>query len=320
MQIIDAHGLIPISLATLSPNCSLGIDIYLRASAEAAPVLFCAAKDCPDLSRIAPLASQGISKLFIDHAERSSYQRYLREHWSALVQDDSIQFNNRIAVLSEVIRDVLNEEFTIGDTSRIVTQAQKLGASTRNLLGTHQLFARQLIDVLHHDYGTFTHSTNVSFYATILARELGFSEEDQEQVAVGGLLHDLGKLQIDERVLNKPGKLDELEFREIQKHPVTGLMELVDREDISFGQLMMAYQHHERTNGSGYPVGCVESEIHPWARLCAIVDVFEALTSNRPYRKAMNAKTALAVLDRGDGTEFDSEMLHCWRQLINKLG
>ena len=91
---------------------------------------------------------------------------------------------------------------------------------------------------------------------------------------------------------------------------------LIERDDLSFGQLMMTYQHHERMDGSGYPVGCLGDEIHPWAKLCAIVDVYEALTSNRPYRSPMTPKTALTLLDKGEGTEFDPEMLKCWRQLI----
>jgi len=80
---------------------------------------------------------------------------------------------------------------------------------------------------------------------------------------------------------------------------------------------MMIYQHHERCNGSGYPVGCDKEEIHPWGRLCAIVDVYEALTSFRPYRPALSTQTALTILQRGFGTEFDEEMLTCWYQLMS---
>lgn len=319
MAATTAESLIPISMATLSPDTLLGIDIYLRASNSSAPVLFCRDDELPDFGRLLPLVSQGVNKLFIDAADRGKYQKYLREHWADLLADETIPIANRTAVMSEVIRDVLNEEFRVGDTDRVVAASQRLGQFTCDLIGDQNIVALQLCNVLHHDYATFTHSTNVSLYAVLLARELGYSEKDLKEIAVGGLLHDLGKLKIDDRILTKPGKLDDFEFREIKKHPVTGFVELVDRDDLSFGQLMMTYQHHERINGSGYPVGCIGDEIHPWARLCAIVDVYEALTSNRPYRNPMTPKTALAILEKGDGVEFDSEMLQCWRQLINAL-
>ncbi len=317
MPVIASEGLIPISMATLSPTALLGIDIYLRPNSHSPAVLFCSATEYPDFDRLMPLVSQGLNKLFIDSSDRGKYQSYLRENWAELLADESTPIANRVAIMSEVMRDVLNDEFNSGDTDSVVAASRQLGNVTCELLGDQTIVAQQLCNVLHHDYATFTHCTNVSMYSVLLSRELGFSAEDVEEIAVGGLLHDLGKLQIDERILTKPGRLDDSEFREIKKHPVTGFAQLVERDDLSFGQLMMTYQHHERLDGTGYPVACTGEEIHPWAKLCAIVDVYEALTSNRPYRSPMSAKTALAVLEKGDGTEFDSEMLKCWRQLIN---
>ncbi len=317
MLFSSTEGLIPISMATLSPTASLGVNIYLRARSNDPPVLYCAANELPDYERLVPLVGQGVNKLFIDVTDRARYQQYLRDNWDDLICDEASPIPNRVAVLSEVLRDVLDTEFARNDTESIVAASQKLGRVTSHLLSESNIITQQLCNVLHHDYATFTHCTNVSMYCVLLARKLGYTTADIEEIAVGGLLHDLGKLQIDERILNKPDKLDEFEFREIKKHPATGFIQLVDREDMSFGQLMMCYQHHERLNGSGYPVGCVSEEIHPWAKICSIVDVYEALTSNRPYRKPMSPKTALAILDKGEGTEFDSEMLECWRQLVN---
>jgi HD-GYP domain-containing protein (c-di-GMP phosphodiesterase class II) len=79
---------------------------------------------------------------------------------------------------------------------------------------------------------------------------------------------------------------------------------------------MMVYQHHELPSGEGYPVGVADEEIHPWARVCAVVDVFEALTSQRPYRRAFSSETALAVQMRGSGRMFDAEVMKCWQTLV----
>ena len=81
---------------------------------------------------------------------------------------------------------------------------------------------------------------------------------------------------------------------------------------------MMVYQHHERLDGKGYPVGNFADELHPWAKLCSVVDVFEALTSQRPYRKPMPRSKALQVLERDCGTAFDPEVLECWKAIIQQ--
>jgi HD-GYP domain-containing protein (c-di-GMP phosphodiesterase class II) len=134
---------------------------------------------------------------------------------------------------------------------------------------------------------------------------------------VGALLHDLGKLEISDRILAKPGRLDEFEFRQVKQHPGLGLRRLLNEQRrLSHGQLMIVYQHHEKLNGMGYPVGLPSEEIHPWAKICSVVDIFEALTSQRPYRKPMTHATALAMLDNLAGTELDEEIVKCWKTLI----
>ncbi len=111
-------------------------------------------------------------------------------------------------------------------------------------------------------------------------------------------MHDLGKLDIDERILNKPGRLDDNERKIIETHPTLGLNRVAQRDDLSEGEFMMIYQHHERFDGTGYPVGLAGEDTHPWAQICAIVDVFEALTSNRPYRARLSHATALGSLGK----------------------
>jgi HD-GYP domain-containing protein (c-di-GMP phosphodiesterase class II) len=175
-----------------------------------------------------------------------------------------------------------------------------------------------MMKVLHHDYATFTHSANVAFYCGMLAAELGYPKQVVEDITAGGLLHDLGKLEIRDELLRKPDKLTDFEFREIRMHPTLGFKKLAHREDLVEGQLMMTYQHHERLDGKGYPVGCVEDEIHPWAKMCTVVDVYEALTSNRAYRKAMTQKTALQIMEREVGTAFDPELFQCWQSIIKQ--
>ena len=310
----SADALIPISAATLLRCSNLGIDIYSRAISTDPPILFCGADQEITPEMYDTVSANG--KLYIHRAQRDEYQTFLREHYEDFVEDESLPVIERVSVLSEVIRDVLSNQFANGTTETIVDTCQSFGRSSVALLGRESMVPHELCSVLHHDYGTFTHSANVSAYAVLLGRALGYTEFDLEQIAVGGLIHDLGKLDISDQILNKPAKLSDDEYTKVKRHPISGLQRIAHRRDLSFGQLMMVYQHHERLDGRGYPVGCHGDEIHPWGKLCAIVDVFEALTSNRPYRIPFSNATAFAVLERGSGLEFDKEMLRCWRRVI----
>ena len=171
--------------------------------------------------------------------------------------------------------------------------------------------------MLQHDYYTYTHVTNVCTYALILAKGLGMSSfQELRAIAVGALLHDLGKRLIPTAILNKPARLTENEMRVVQQHPTTGFRDLSARTDLTLAQLMMVYQHHERLDGSGYPVRIVGDEIHPWARLCAVVDVFDAFTCCRPYRHATPAQEVIKFLVEHAGKAFDEEMVRCWISLL----
>lgn len=308
---------IPISIATLMPSSNLGLDLY-QVEIETENYVLYRGGDYPltvdDLER---LRSRGVEHLFISRDSQASYKEYLREIATANDTDD-ISLAVRTEAVTEVVRQILQEAFSEDNTDQTVDAANQLGTLTADILTNDQFAVKDMLKVLHHDYATFTHSANVAFYCGMLANELGYSNEVVEDITAGGLLHDLGKLEIRDELLRKPGKLTELEFREIRMHPILGFKKLAHREDLVEGQLMMTYQHHERLDGKGYPVGCIENDIHPWAKICSVVDVYEALTSNRPYRKAMPRKKALQIMEREIGSAFDPELFRCWQSIIEQ--
>ncbi len=306
---------IPISVATLLPTEAVGLDLYQQEQESERLVLYRGADFPLSFEDLERLRGRGVHRLFITKDSRSIYQKYLRK--IATCDDPgSIPLAARAGALTEVVRDVLQVAFAKGSVDQTIQAAEQLGSLAADILTKDTFAANDLFRVLHHDYTTFTHSANVAFYCGLLAGELGFDADEIKQVTIGGLLHDLGKLEIQENILCKAGRLDETEYRQIRLHPTLGFRKLAHREDLVEGQLMMAYQHHERLDGKGYPVGCVEADIHPWAKLCAVVDVFEALTSQRPYRTPMPRSKALILQQRDSGTAFDPEMLACWKNVI----
>jgi HD-GYP domain-containing protein (c-di-GMP phosphodiesterase class II) len=140
-----------------------------------------------------------------------------------------------------------------------------------------------------------------------------------EQFAKAAILHDIGKRFIPTSILSKPGKLDPEERAVIETHPQRGYEELSGRDDMSFEQLMVIYQHHERYDGKGYPVKLIGEEIHPWARMLAVVDVFDAMTAERPYRRPATVSQAMKYITTSAGTHFDPEMVRGWIEMMSKL-
>lgn len=154
------------------------------------------------------------------------------------------------------------------------------------------------------DRYTFGHSERVSFLATDLARLLGLSEAEVETTRIAGLIHDVGKIGVPEAVLTKPGRLTEDEFALIRLHPETGHRILRDIPQLA-GVLPGVLHHHEHFNGKGYPHGLAGEEIPLLARIIAVADTFDAMSSNRSYRAALARERVLDEIERCGGTQFD---------------
>tara|TARA_R110002072_G_scaffold122601_2_gene257347 strand:+ start:13245 stop:14243 length:999 start_codon:yes stop_codon:yes gene_type:complete len=311
-----ASDLIAISVSTLSPSSAIGADLYCRVGSTDEVKLYRGANYPMKPEDLNKLKSRGVTKLFIEREGRSSYQEYLR-NLAAGAEDDAATNSQRSAALNEVVLDVLQGSFANNDEDETVNAASELGGIAASLVSREDFAAGDLFRVLNHDYATFTHSANVALYAGMLASELGMTQREVELVVAGGLLHDLGKLEIPDQILTKPGRLDEDEFALIKKHPGDGFKQLALRDDLTFGQLMMVYQHHERMDGGGYPVGTIGEDIHPWGRLCAVVDIYEAVTSQRPYRTPMSREDACNLIRRESGKALDPEMVECWISIIH---
>lgn len=136
------------------------------------------------------------------------------------------------------------------------------------------------------DY-TYSHSLNVSLMSIIIAKWMGLSESEVDEIATAGLLHDIGKTRISEKLLLKPGKLTSAEFEEMKKHTVFGYMMMDNIKDATLNMKYSVLMHHEKIDGSGYPIGASDEEIPLFPKIIAIADIYDAMTSNRSYRNRM---------------------------------
>ncbi len=311
---VEFRGMLPIALGTLVPAESLDFDLFVRSDAEKA-VLF-RGRDYPlEASDIRRLCDSKVATLYIRVGDHEQYCEYLRE---VVLNNADLPAERRVQVLMAVNRSVFESAFSSPNVNRYVEFAENFGSDLTDAICGNQVAMNDLMRLMSHDYYTFTHVANVTTYCTTLAARLGNGDREfVHQIAVGALLHDYGKRFIPASTLNCTGRLSEEQWRAIQQHPLDGFREFCERQDVSWGQLMMIYQHHERPDGKGYPVGVGASEIHEWARICKVADVFDALTSDRPYRKADRPAKVLEFMAGKLGTEFDKEMFECFQATIN---
>ncbi len=165
------------------------------------------------------------------------------------------------------------------------------------------------------DYYTRGHSERVRRYAVALAESLGWDDGRKELLQYAAILHDIGKIGVPREVLNKPGRLTAREFELVKRHPVVG-WRIVNNISHLQGASQAVRQHHEQLDGSGYPDGASGAEICPMARILAIADAFDAMTSARPYRPAMSVEEAAREIGRGAGRQFDAEMAATFRAKV----
>ncbi|MDD6797638.1 MAG: HD-GYP domain-containing protein [Clostridia bacterium] len=166
------------------------------------------------------------------------------------------------------------------------------------------------------DEYTKGHSVRVAKYSRMIAEKMGLSEEDCENIYYMGLLHDIGKVGVPDEIINKPTKLNDEEYSIIKLHPMIGydiLIEIKSRPDLAIG----ARWHHERYDGKGYPDGKLGDEIPFFDRIIAVADSYDAMTSNRSYRKYLSQEVVREELEKNMGTQFDPKVAQCMIALID---
>ena len=164
------------------------------------------------------------------------------------------------------------------------------------------------------DSGTALHSTTVGRYCEQIASRLELGEERTERIRLAGLLHDLGKIGVADEILRKPGALNDHEWNEMRKHPELGARILTSANLHDLAGWVLA--HHERPDGRGYPRGLSDEEITLEARILSVADAYEAMTSDRPYRKALPQDVALEELRKGADTQFDAQVVDAFLAVL----
>jgi putative nucleotidyltransferase with HDIG domain len=168
---------------------------------------------------------------------------------------------------------------------------------------------KSLSRLRNHANYTLMHSVNVSILTLVLGRGLGLERDELSELAIGGILHDVGKMLVPDEILHKSGTLTKAEFKEMRNHVKYGVELLSKSKGISDDSIYVALQHHERMDGSGYPNGTPGPELHLFGRIGSIVDVYDSMTSARAYGDTPSASEAIKKIEAWGGHNFDPELV-----------
>ena len=247
---------------------------------------------------------------------------YIEDTLSAgIVIDETVPF----AVRQKAISTITSSFHTVRDASSdkasfiLDQQSKALGNLVEDLLDTilnSDEILMVLTDAYLYDEYLYQHSFQVTLYSIAIAKEMGYSYEDLRVIGIGAMLHDIGKLLIPKDVLLKPGRLTEEEYETMKLHTKYGFDLLRNLHSVSLLVAHCAFQHHERIDGSGYPRGLVDFEIHPYAKIIAVADVFDAITSNRVYHSKMFPSQAIEIIEAGSGKMFKPEIVEALRRSV----
>jgi putative nucleotidyltransferase with HDIG domain len=299
---------VPVAILVGLPH--IKFDIFIQPAQSTRKILYRSALIELPLSDDQRLKERDVRHLFVRIDDKELYDQTVRD---TLAQSD-VKPELKLALTVKQHQDAF--QVALGrNTAVMVSEAEKVANDVIEIVKQDDFAVGRVISLLEHDKCTFQHSCNVAIYAATLAKRSGLSDTDLRLLTTGGMLHDIGKRHVPSYILQKTGKLTDRERELIRQHPTTGFRELATIPQLKWGQLLMAYQHHEWINGTGYPAGITGDEMHLWGKICAIADVFDALTANRPYRGAEQVDRALKIMEEEKG-HFDAELFSMWQEAV----
>ncbi|UCN01385.1 HD domain-containing protein [Sulfurimonas sp. SWIR-19] len=250
-----------------------------------------------------------IKAVYINEAERAYYLRYYNQR-VAHAQKKYINFEEKAAKIYHKATVILHALFSNPEDSKTYKTSKHVIYELVETVADKNFSIDSIINIAEHQYTIMTHSINVCIYALNLGTYLKFSKEMLEALGEAALLHDIGKSKINSEIVEKKGRLSEIEFTEMKKYPMfgyaIGLKLGIKNKDI----LMGIKYHQERMDGSGYPVGLNGEHIPYIARIIAVCDVFDALTSRRSYKEAMGVFEALLLMKTKMSKQLDVKILN----------
>ncbi len=320
-------GYLPVPLEHLPSEALRGLSVFLRALPEPGARgagVFVPYRDAQREFTAADrdsLIRGGIELVYINMGDQRRLRDQMESAIVGVATDPKLAISARASILYETGLELVNELLADRDLARFSQRLEGLARATATMVLNDPSAFSHLLTASHHDFYTATHLVNVATYLVPLAATMGYrAPSDLTIICQAGLLHDIGKLYVPEAVLNKRDALCEEDWWLLQRHPQLGADHLKSYDGVDSLIPRIALEHHERLDGSGYPGQLKADHLDPIARMCSIVDAFDAMTALRPFKKrTFTVAEAIDTLKRETPGKYDPRILEAWIALLDAV-
>jgi HD-GYP domain-containing protein (c-di-GMP phosphodiesterase class II) len=253
---------------------------------------------------------------YVRDEEREAYKAYIKER----VDDTGLKAEEKALILKEHSFSIVEELFETPQVEKALLESKDLISHFVELIDAEPTAVAHLIGLSSHDFYTYNHSLDVCIYSLGLAMKAGLNKKEElMDMGQGALFHDIGKRKVPVEIICKKGGLDEAEWAQMKRHPLYGLQILNDFPFISDAIKACCFEHHENHIGNGYPLGVKGSETHVMARIVALTDTYDALTTKRSYNNPMTPEDALLLMKEKLAGRFDPDLLKAMYSVLFSL-
>jgi putative nucleotidyltransferase with HDIG domain len=299
-----------VRVGCLSANTDLPFDLYVQIKGR--PVHYLRAGDSISPEKLVKFANS--DRFYIPSSQRQSFKDFIHGR----LDDEGIHFKTKAEILRESSLSLVEEIYENPDVGKALEDSKKIIQEFIKFMEQEPEGMEHLISLSNHDFYTYNHSLDVGVYSLGLGRLVGFSNQELEELGRGALFHDIGKRWVDVDIICKKGALDDVEWAQMKKHPEFGLQILNDY-DVSEAIKACCFEHHESFLGNGYPQELPGKDIHPMARIIAIADTYDAMTTQRSYNQPMTPKDAIDFITTKLKDRYDPEYLRVLREVMFQL-
>ncbi len=311
---MSTTGYFRIRLTTLIGTSALPFNVYILIDQKV--ILYVKEGDQIPKDKILSLHAKDSGESFLlALGDKEKYQHYIRD----LMNSSSYPDSEKAIILKESSIAILEDLFDNPDVQKALDESKPIISDLISFMNNAPNEMGNLITLSGHDFYTYNHSFDVSIYSLGLGQALGFNKTELEELGLSSLYHDLGKRLVPLEILCKKGALDDNEWIEMRMHPQFGLKILNEHENISDAIKAACFEHHESWAGGGYPQGISKQEIHPFARIVALTDTYDAMTTQRSYNTPMKPADALNLMNGNLAQRYDPDMLKAMYSVLFKM-
>ena len=303
---------IKIRMASIHPSTAVPFDVYVHINGRY--VHYLRSGDNLAADKIQNFEKKAPDSFFIKVSDRQAYKDFIHQ----TLNDAKLNPKEKALILRESSFSLVEELFESPDVARALEESREIIDQFVDFMDNEPESMAYLIGLSSHDFYTYTHSLDVSIYSLGLGQVAGYSGNDLKELGEGALFHDIGKRHVSVDIITKDGPLDDMEWALMQKHPTYGLKILTEHK-ASEAVRACCFEHHESFLGNGYPQQLEGPEIHHMARIVAITDTYDALTTKRSYNQPMTPTDSLEFMKNKLVGRYDKELMEAMYSVLFKM-